>query len=639
MKSNSAVYHFFLFLLIILSTGCSSVSLSSVSLPSVSLPSLPWSSSATTQANPDATALFREAMDYYNNKKYLYAIDRFQRVKTEFPFAPEVTPAELRLAETYYLNKQYADAIAAFKEFHALHPNNENVPFVVYHLGLAHLDQFTGADRDQKMTALAKGYFETVIKDYSNSPYAPLAQEKLGQCVAYLAEQEFMVASFYLSKEKYPAARERLEGILRRYGNTPTAVKALYYLGEAYRLEKNTVKAALAYSAFVQRYPENPLAQQAQAHLAAVMQERQDPLALLLMRDGRATPAQTPGSESAENRPALPTNFVAKKEVVREEPGDEKGLVRRVVDKINPFASSEKPSAPKKESTEAKITTVKGDPAQENEPGFFSSVWRSVNPFAKGEKPQVQSGRDPQLTTSVDSALTQRGIQPTTQALIAPAANLPPIAAQPPADPAQMQDILRDVDTKIDKDTGKVAVLPPPPEAHPVFRGPATKEKSESVPETQPTTTSEEASGVLSSIDDKLKSRGIDPTKIEAPFPLNKPSQVETQASPKPSQKVELDSRLPAEKGPLFLGAGETQGQGKLEEPQQIEDKKEEQVQPSTDPAQQLPSAVFKGPRIKETPLDTPSGQKQDSGGLQGAFEQIRKDAEALDKALNPFSW
>jgi outer membrane protein assembly factor BamD len=582
-------------------------------------------------------------MDFYNNKKYLQAIDRFQRVRTEFPFAPEVTLAELRLAETYYLNKQYAEAIAAFKEFQAMHPNNEHVPFVVYHLGLSHLDQFTAPDRDQKMTELAKGYFETVIKDHSSSPYAPLAQEKLEQCVEHLAEQEFMVASFYLGKEKYPAARERLEGILRRYGNTPTAVKALYHLGEAYRLEKNTVKAALAYSAFVQRYPENPLAQQAQVHLAAVMQEKQDPLALLLMRDGRPAPAQPPASETAENRPAMPTNFVAKKDVVYEEP-DEKGLVRRVVDKINPFASADKPNTPKSESTGAKITKVKKDAAKENEPGFFSSVWRSVNPFAKSEKSQVQATRDPQLTKTVDSALTQKGIQPTTETLIAPAADLPQIATEPLADPAAVQNVLRDVDTKIGSRNGTVAGLPAPPEAHPAFNDPATKKKLESATATETQATpSAGAAAILGSVDEKLKRQGIDPTKTEMPVPAQRGSgsQVSGQSAsaPERNQKVELDTRLPAEKGPLFLGAGDPQSQGKPEEQQKIEDQKEEQLPPSTDPAQQLPQNVFKGPRIKETPLDSGSGQKEDSGPLQGALDQLKKDAEGLEKVFNPFAW
>ena len=186
-------------------------------------------------------------MEYFKNKSYIRAINRFQRVQTEFPFTPQLIHAELKIAEAYYLNKQYPEAAAAFKEFQAMHPSNENIPFVTYHLGLAHFDQFTSVDRDQKMTDIARGYFETVVRNYPSSPYASKAKEKLVQCQEYLSEHEFNIAAFYLCEKKYRAARDRFEEILRRYRGTPTAVKSLYYLGESYRLEKNSVKAALAY--------------------------------------------------------------------------------------------------------------------------------------------------------------------------------------------------------------------------------------------------------------------------------------------------------------------------------------------------------------------------------------------------------
>ena len=84
----------------------------------------------------------------------------------------------------------------------------------------------------------------------------------------YLAEHEFNVASFYLKQEKYPAARERFEEIVRKYRGTPVAAKSLFFLGESYRKEKNNVKAILAYEALLQYYPESKFAPEAKAYLA-----------------------------------------------------------------------------------------------------------------------------------------------------------------------------------------------------------------------------------------------------------------------------------------------------------------------------------------------------------------------------------
>ena len=148
-----------------------------------------------------------------------------------------------------------------------------------------------------------------------------------------------------MREKKYPAARDRFEEILRRYPDAPTAIKSLYELGESYRLEKYNVKAALAYEALLQRYPDSPFSREARVQLAAVEKEKQDPLKMLLMRDGRAGSVPPPnGSETstASTQKSQELNLVEKKEVVYEEPGVQRGMFSRVLDTLNPFSSSDK---------------------------------------------------------------------------------------------------------------------------------------------------------------------------------------------------------------------------------------------------------------------------------------------------------
>src|SRR5918992_3223330 len=204
--------------------GCSSVSL---------LPSLPWSGSAA-KSDPTAEALFEEGTRYFKEKRYARAIDILTKLKADHPFSPQLTEVELKIADAYYLNQQYPEAVNAFKEFQSMHPTNENIPFVIYRLGQAHFDQFTSADRDQKNTEIAKTHFENVITTSPKSPYASQAREKLVKCLEDLAEHDFSVASFYLKQEKYPAARERFEEIVRKYRGGPAAAKSLFFLGESY---------------------------------------------------------------------------------------------------------------------------------------------------------------------------------------------------------------------------------------------------------------------------------------------------------------------------------------------------------------------------------------------------------------------
>src|SRR5918994_1983356 len=346
------------------STGCS-----------LSMPSVPWFKSAAP-ADPTAEALFAEGSRYLNEKKYARAIDVLQKLKSGHPFSPLLTETELKVADAYYLNQQYPEAITAFKEFQSLHPTNENIPFVILRLGQAHLDQFTSTERDQKNTEVAKGYFETVLTNYAKSPHAATAAENLAKCVQYLSEHEFNVAHFYYQQEKYPAARDRFEEIVRKYRGTPTAIKSLYYLGESYRKEKNYVKASLAYEALIQHYPETKFSFDAKTQLAQLDKEKQDPLALLLMRDRRSTAVAAPEvkEESALSK-LKDLNLVAKKDYLHEEPGDEKGILRRVAAKLNPFSSSDSGKKDEKPESATKHLARRKEAEKNESGGMFASLW------------------------------------------------------------------------------------------------------------------------------------------------------------------------------------------------------------------------------------------------------------------------
>src|SRR5688572_25047580 len=190
---------------------------------SLSMPSL-WKS--TPKSDPTAEALFEEGNRNFNEKRYVRALDSYLKLRSDHPFTPLMTEVELKIADSYYRNQQYPEAINAFKEFQSMHPTNENIPFVVLRLGQAHFDQFTSADRDQKNTEIAKGYFENVITNYPKSPSAAEAKQKLAKALEYLAEHEFNVAFFYYQQEKFSAARDRFEEIVRKYKDTPTAVRS-----------------------------------------------------------------------------------------------------------------------------------------------------------------------------------------------------------------------------------------------------------------------------------------------------------------------------------------------------------------------------------------------------------------------------
>ena len=636
-------------LLALFATGCSSVSLPS--LPS--FPSMPWSKPAPV-ADPTAEALFEEGSRYLQEKRYVRAIDAFTKLKTEHPFSPLLSETELKIADAYYLNEQYVEAVNAFKEFQALHPSSEHIPFIVLRLGQAHFNQFTDVNRDQKNTEIAKGYFEAVLANHPKSPYAAEAKEKLAKCNGILAEHEFNIAQFYFKQEKYPAARDRFEEIVRKYRGTPVASKSLFLLGESYRNEKNNVKASLAYEALLEHYPNDPFAAPARTQLAQIEKNKQDPLAMLLMRDRRpAAPLET-----AETKPETKTaaklkeanNLVAKTEVVYEAPGVEKSLLSRVVQKINPFSSSssdEKKKEKKEEKPQSAVDLLaKNSKSSKTESkGFFSSLWPFGGSDAKATK--ETSGNNDGLVARIDDSLKQQGIDTKSQtaALKTPAIDLPKVDdLKPKPQDTDSAKLLEQIDANLKKEGKSPGELPPPPEAAEVFKNAQAAQAA--IARAQPKSEEERSavtSGLLSSIDQKLKGQGVEPGKFE-PVPVI----TQTPAKPAAPKEINLEPKRALEKGPLFLSPEQVPAieQSTSESAQKESAKTESANKPEEPATREIPkAALVRGPQqpTPAAPAAKPAEQKKPSAKPEeenkGAFDQLRQDLDSVGKLLNPFRW
>jgi len=588
------------------------------------MPSFSWRSGP--KADATAEALFDEGMRSFNEKRYARAIDNFSKLRTDYPFSPQVTQVELKIADAYYLNQQYPEAINAFKEYQSMHPTNENIPFVLLRLGQSHFDQFTSTDRDQKNTEIAKGYFENVVNSYPKSPQAVEAKEKLAKCLEYLAEHEFNVAFFYFKQEKYPAARDRFEEIVRKYKDTPTAVKSLFYLGESYRNEKNVIRAGLAYEALIEHYPQTKFAADAKAQLASLDNEKRDPLALLLMRDRRPTTAPTP---EVKEDPALAKlkdiNLVAKTEVVHEEPGDEKGLIRRVADKLNPFSSSSSPKKEEKPSETVMETLAKRGQAQ------------------KEAQQKEESSKANKLVGQIDDSLKQKGIDPATHEtnLKPPAPDLPNTddLSAPPPKATDTAALLSSVDSSLKRSGKDGTELPPTPEAAEGFKN-AAAAQAEIAKRPQPEEPPKDvqSSAILSSIDQKLAAKGVQPGQFDKPPTAEEVKAAAIEQS-RANTKLELEPKLSVEKGPLFLSPGNVEIGDK---PATLPETNQSDAPSAT--AEVSSRVLVKGPirtetnaNAKETAAKRPSSSTDDES--KGVFDQLRQEVESASKVLNPFRW
>jgi outer membrane protein assembly factor BamD len=180
--------------------------------------------SSTTEKNPEQLAL--EGTDEMRKKDYEDALKAFKQLKEHYPYSKYAILAELKIGDAHFHQKEYGEAALAYEEFARLHPRNEVVPYVLYQIGMCHFLSFSTVDRDQEETRLAMESFQRVIQAYPQSEYAKKAAKQYFECQKRIVAHEYAVGEFYIHREKYRSAKERLDKISKIY---PEAVKALGY--------------------------------------------------------------------------------------------------------------------------------------------------------------------------------------------------------------------------------------------------------------------------------------------------------------------------------------------------------------------------------------------------------------------------
>jgi len=182
------------------------------------------------RATPEG--LYRKGLNDYQNGSYKKAIQSFERLRDEYPMHELAILAKLGIGDAHYSDKSYGEAEAAYTDFVYLHPTNENLPYVMYQLGMCHYEQMLSIDRDQAETRKAAKEFERLLVRFPNSKFTLMAEKMLRECRSRIAEHEFYVGEFYFKQKKYQAAMQRFETIAREYPNLGLDYKTSVYIQE-----------------------------------------------------------------------------------------------------------------------------------------------------------------------------------------------------------------------------------------------------------------------------------------------------------------------------------------------------------------------------------------------------------------------
>ena len=179
---------------------------------------------------------YREGLKELESGDVLYAAQKFNEVETMFPQSEWAPKSTLMAAYAYYSQDYYYDASEELKLFIRKYPQNEDIDYAHYLLGITYYEQIIDEKKDLNSIMLAKEKFSFVINQYPNTDYALDAKFKLDMILDILASKEMYIGRYYFNKKKWIPSINRFRKVVDEYDTTIYIEEELHRLVEIYYL-------------------------------------------------------------------------------------------------------------------------------------------------------------------------------------------------------------------------------------------------------------------------------------------------------------------------------------------------------------------------------------------------------------------
>ena len=186
-------------------------------------------------------------------KRYGDAAEKFTEVERLYPYSDWAKRALIMQVYSFHKDQSYENVVSAANRFIEFHPNDKDVQYAYYLIGLSYYDQVLAIGRDQELAKEALRVFSLITKEYPESKYASSSQIRFNFLRDHLASKEMEVGRYYLKRSHYAPAINRFRGVIEEFPTTSQVPEALHRLVEAYLSlglvnEAQTAGAILGYN-------------------------------------------------------------------------------------------------------------------------------------------------------------------------------------------------------------------------------------------------------------------------------------------------------------------------------------------------------------------------------------------------------
>jgi len=183
-----------------------------------------------TQAKDEYAA----AKEQVNKGRYSDAAADLDKFSANFPYSSYAPKAELLRIFASYKSGEYILSETLSNSFVERHPTHPDIDYAKYMLAMSHYMQKGSADNDTTHNKLAIEGFEQLIKQHPGSQYAKDGKSRLQRLYNTIAEHELTVGKYYFDRDRYVAAANRFQKVVKEYQTTSAIEESLYYLAASY---------------------------------------------------------------------------------------------------------------------------------------------------------------------------------------------------------------------------------------------------------------------------------------------------------------------------------------------------------------------------------------------------------------------
>ena len=178
--------------------------------------------------------IYKEAVDLMNKGDFFYASKKFSEAEAILPKIEFSARASLMSSYCLYLINFYPEANANLERFINQYPADKNIAYAHYLIAITLYEQILDEKKDINPLIKSKEKIKFFLDNFPDTEYALDLKFKMDLINNQLAAKEMYIAKYYINKQKWIPAINRLKSIVKDYYETVFIEEALHRLVEVY---------------------------------------------------------------------------------------------------------------------------------------------------------------------------------------------------------------------------------------------------------------------------------------------------------------------------------------------------------------------------------------------------------------------